>query len=175
MKQLKSLLQSLFVWEVLICIAASAPCQWNPDYSVGTVTGNFNFYYNQTPDQLVEIYPPLYTAGATLTYQWEQSASPDFAESTVVGTQSIYTFSGPLSRSMYYRRKATDGSGNTIYSNTINIEVVSVNWENLNYIRVHDLFTPGVTDWKTVDQLPIGDKLQTTTYFDGLGRPLEKV
>src|SRR3954471_2040080 len=78
--------------------AGNSYAQWNPDYSIGTVTGNYNFNYNQTPAQLVEINSPVYTAGTGLTYQWEQSVTADFTPGTitVVGTQSAYTFSGPL-------------------------------------------------------------------------------
>src|SRR4051812_46729022 len=107
MKQLKLLLQSLFVCQILIGIATPASCQSSPDYLIGTITGNYNFSYNQTPDQLVEIYSPLFL-DARMTFRWEQSATPDFSETTAVGAQSVYTFSGPLSQSMYYRRKATD-------------------------------------------------------------------
>src|SRR3982751_1868632 len=110
MKQLKFLLQSLFVWQILVCIAAPASCQENTDYSIGTITGHYYFSYNQTPDPLVEIYPPSYTTGTNLTYQWEQSAIPDFSEVTPLGAQAVYTFSGPLSQTLYYRRKATDGA-----------------------------------------------------------------
>jgi len=68
-----------------------------------------------------------------------------------------------------------DGLGNIIYSNIFRIDVSSVNWENLNYIRVHNVLVPNQTDWKVIDQLPIGQKLQTTTYLDGLGRAVQKV
>ena len=69
---------------------------------------------------------------------------------------------------------ATTGIG-TNTSNTIQVNLVSENWEDINYIRVHDILTTGVTTWQQADQLPIGQKLQTTTYLDGLGRTLEKV
>ena len=48
-------------------------------------------------------------------------------------------------------------------------------WENQNYIRVHEVLIPGVTDWRGVGNLAIGDKTQTTVYFDGLERPIENV
>lgn len=175
MKQLYKTCFLLLVCIIFWGINGKVFSQWNPNYSIGTVTGKTDFSYNQTPDQLVEITPPLYTTGTALSYQWERSPTPDFAVITFIGTQSSYTFSGPLSETMYYRRKVTDASGNSIYSNIVRIQLVSVNWENINYIREHDLLKPGVTDWKTADQLPIGDKLQTTTYLDGLGRPLQKV
>ena len=48
-------------------------------------------------------------------------------------------------------------------------------WENLNYIRVHEVRVPGVSDWIGVGQLAIGDKSETTVYYDGFGRPVEHV
>jgi hypothetical protein len=75
---------------------------------------------------------------------------------------------------MYYLRKATNAGG-TFYSNTIKINVVSVNWENQSYVREHDVLVAGQTDWKLIDQLTIGNKLQSTTYMDGIGRPIQKV
>lgn len=175
MKQQYMVCKILILCTGFLFSAVNAFAQWNPEYSIGTVTGNYNFSYNQTPDQLAEIYPPVSTAGTALTYQWEQSAVPDFTAITVIGAQSAYTFSGPLSQTTYFRRKVMNGAGSSIYSNVIKIQVVSVNWEDFNYIREHDILKPGVTDWKIIDQLPVGDKLQTTTYLDGLGRPLQKV
>src|SRR4051794_9224857 len=94
---------------LLIVIGVAGSCsesfsqQWNPNYSVGTVTGKYVFDYNTKPDQLVEIIPPV--TGYTLTYQWESSPTPVFPVSnpTIIGTQSSYTFPGPLTQTMYYR------------------------------------------------------------------------
>jgi len=107
MKQLYKVFRVSIIYIGFLFSAINAFAQWNPNYSIGTVTGNYNFSYNQTPDQLVEIYPPLYTTGTTLTYQWEQSLTPDFAAITVIGTQPGYTFSGHLAQSTYFRRKVS--------------------------------------------------------------------
>src|SRR5262249_37875230 len=89
---------------------------------------------------------------------------------------SSYSIPGPLSQNTWYRRKTTyTANGAYIYSNTIKISVVSINWEDINYIREHDVLTTGITSGTSVDQLNIGQKLQTTTYLDGLGRSVEKV
>lgn len=45
----------------------------------------------------------------------------------------------------------------------------------MNYLREHDVLVTGIHDWNAVDNLPIGQKLQNTTYMDGRGRPLQKV
>lgn len=156
-------------------VAFSQP--WNPNYSVGTKTGKYVFDYNTKPDQLEEIVSPVYTA-TTLDYQWEQSYNPVTGFTSIVGaTSSSYSFSQALTQTTYYRRIVSNRvTGSFVYSNIIKIQVASKNWENLNYIREHDVIINNInTDWKAVDQLTIGQKLQTTTYLDGLGRPIEKV
>ncbi len=159
---------------ILLCTTIGATSQWNPNYSIGTSTGKYVFNYNQATDNLVEINSPTYTGG-TFSYQWYQSQTPEGVFTPISNAiQSSYS-PGVLAQTTYYRRKVTDGTGNFIYSNVIKIEVGSVNWEDLNYVREHDVLVPGITDWKAVDQLPIGQKLQTTTYLDGLGRPVQKV
>jgi len=170
----------LFVFAIVAGSISPVFSQWNPAYAIGTSSGNYVYSYNQTPDPLVEIYAPLLVnnTGSTLVYQWEQSSSPVSGFNSIVGaTGSTYSFSGPLQQTTYFRRRTIDVTGGlgNVLSNTFKIQVSSVNWENLNYIREHDVLVPGITDWKTVDQLPIGQKLQVTTYIDGLGRSLEKV
>lgn len=154
--------------------------QFLPNHSVGTITGKYAFSYNQTPDQLVEIVTPI-VPGTTVSYQWESSTTPGFEPGTItiLGSQISYTFSSGtfLGQTTYYRRRTTIiATGKFVYSNVIKLELVSVNWENINYVREHDVLKNNInTDWKTVDQLLIGDKLQTTTYLDGLGRPVQQV
>ena len=118
---------------------------------------------------------PLTAIVPGITYFWEQSNSPDEISFTPVAAPSaiLFSFSNHLTETIYIRRRANGTS--TSYSNVIKYELVSVNWENINYVREHDVLVSGKTDWKVVDQLAVGDKLQTTTYMDGLGRPIQKV
>ena len=175
-KNLKQLLLLLWIGSLGFLNALNAQT-WNPNHSIGTINGVYNFSYNQTPSQLLEITAPL-TPNTGLTYQWESNTSPVFSSPTIVGTATSY--SPPAlnvnSVTTYYRRRSTyTATGAYIYSNIIKISVVSVNWEDVNYIREHDVLKTGNTTWTGVDQLVIGDKLQTTTYLDGLGRNLEKI
>jgi RHS repeat-associated protein len=179
------LLFLILVYQVsFITIAVSQPI-WNPNHSIGTLTGVYNFAYNQTPAQLVEIYPAgLPNTG--FTYQWYSGLTPTTV-TTLIPSATGSSYSPPIlnttSVTMYYQRVTTSGVALTIngnpsfvlYSNIIKIKVVSVNWEDINYIREHDVITTGQTTWTGVDQLAIGSKLQTTTYLDGLGRSIEKV
>ncbi|GGA83098.1 hypothetical protein GCM10011511_02650 [Puia dinghuensis] len=58
---------------------------------------------------------------------------------------------------------------------TTSFQVVSSDWENQNYIRVQDILVAGISDFITIDHLPIGQKRERTTYLDGLGRPIQKL
>ncbi|MBS1578289.1 MAG: RHS repeat-associated core domain-containing protein [Bacteroidetes bacterium] len=174
MKKIKYL--SIIIAAFFFCCFSSLKAQqWNPAYAIGTTTGNYVFNYSQTPDQLVIIHPAV--TGGSAYYQWQQSSIADENSFTDISgaTAASYSFSGPLTQTMYYRQKVSDGLGNVMYSNVFRIDVASVNWENLNYVRVHNVLVPNQTDWKVIDQLPIGQKLQTTTYLDGLGRAVQKV
>ncbi|WP_242675524.1 DUF6443 domain-containing protein, partial [Niastella koreensis] len=167
-----------FISFILLSIANSAFSQfqlWNPNHAIGTVSGNTHFGYNQTPDQLVEIYiAGIPSVGQT--YQWYSNTTPNDAGFAVIpgATQSSYT-PGPLIRNMWFKRQTTNIYGASIFSNVIKLSVVSANWEDRNYIREHNVQVTGITTWQAVDQLPIGQKLQNTNYVDGLGRSVEKV
>jgi hypothetical protein len=147
---------------------------WYSGYSIGTISGKYSFSYNQTPDQLVEINPPG-IPNTGFSYQWESSFTPTtgFQAITTNGGNSSYN-PGPLLQTTYYRRITSNSLG-SVYSNIIKISLVSADWEDLNYIRENDVITTGITDFQAVDGLPIGSKLQTTSYLDGLGRPVEKL
>lgn len=151
--------------------------RWNPSHAIGTVSGKYAYQYGQIPDQLVEIYPAAFTSSG-LTYQWQKSfTAADEGFSDIPNASGInYTPVDQLLQTTYYRRKTTQSpTGTSIVSNIIKLSVVSVNWEDRNYIREHDVSVPGITTWQAVDQLPVGNKMQTTTYMDGLGRSVEKV
>lgn len=140
--------------------------------------GRFAYTYYETPANLVSIIP--YIGSLQVDYQWEKSDKPlsDFVQ--IVGaTNEQLSFSTPLTQTTYFRRKTvwhlTPGNLVSNYSNTIQIEVVSKDWENMNYVRVNEVLVPGQTDWKDVDNLPIGSKLQSTQYADGLGRKIQEI
>jgi RHS repeat-associated protein len=82
-----------------------------------------------------------------------------------------------ISYTRKYRRRVNCG-GEIRYTNeiTINFNYISPNAENRNYTREVDVLVPGVANWNEVEgSLEIGQKLQTTTYLDGFGRPIQKV
>jgi RHS repeat-associated core domain len=154
----------------------SQDTKWDPNHLIRTITNQYNFSYNQIPVKLIEI-RHAGTSSFAFTYQWEKSTT--LLETNFVpisnAQSASYIFTAPLSQTAYYRRKTTDHWNQSVYSNIIKIQIVSVNWEDVNYIREHDIASTGISDWKVIDQLSIGQKLQTTSYLDGLGRPLEKI
>lgn len=177
MRDKKNLSLHLIVCLFFLCPTGSMFAQqWNPGHTIGTSTGNYNFSGNQVPSQMLEIHPAA-IPNTGLTYQWEQSTMPESGFVAINGaTASSYNLSAPLTQTLYFRRKTTYPSNNNfIYSNTIKIKLVSVNWEDINYVREHNVTTIGITTWQQVDQLPIGQKLQSTTYMDGLGRSVQSV
>ncbi len=162
-----SLISVLFLGSIVEAVA-----QYN-FFDIVPVNGKYSFSYNQVPDNLVPVYP---NPAGFVTYVWESSLTPSFETFQVVGSNNaVYTFPGALIQTTYFRRKTVYTQSFTYISNVVKIEVVSANWENLIYVREHDVLIPGLIDWKAIDQLAIGDKLQSTTYLDGLGRPIQKV
>lgn len=177
------MLQRKYFWlfsllSLILSIAANdATAQkWNPNHSVSPISGKVTYQNGQTPDQLIEIYAATISP-ASLIYEWQvnYTANEDnFVPVSAGGSQSSYT-AGPIFQTTYYRRKTTHSSGAYIYSNVIKLTVVSASWEDRNFIREHTIKVTGITTAQAVEQLPIGQKFQSTTYFDGLGRNVQEV
>ena len=53
--------------------------------------------------------------------------------------------------------------------------ILQFDTSNLKREGILNILVSGVTNLETIDSLPIGQKLQTTTYLDGLGRPIQKI
>jgi RHS repeat-associated protein len=142
-------------------------------YDIHAVGENYKVSYLATPPVLEPIIP---YAGGYNYVRWESSSIPlsGFVTAAGVPNTLTYTNATPLQSTTYYRR-ITNIGGIEYTSNTIKLEVVSINNENMNYIREHTVLVPALSQWTAIDQLPIGDKLQTTTYIDNIGRPLQKV
>ncbi len=114
-------------------------------------------------------------ACTTVTYQWQQSV--ENGPWTNIGTTESYPASAPLIKKNTRIRRAVTCGAETLYTNILDLTMVYVspNAENRNYVRTNDIWVRNVQNWIEADQLPIGDKQQSTTYFDGLGRPLQTV
>ncbi|MBX3254205.1 MAG: RHS repeat-associated core domain-containing protein [Chitinophagaceae bacterium] len=167
---------SLAIALLVIAIAGKSQ-SLNPGHAIGPVNGVYHYNYNQTPAQLVEI-RPVAISGTGYSYQWYSSFAPEGTFNPVSTATAASYSPGILTQTTYYRRRTQVtvlGISLYIWSNVVKLSVVSANWEDRNYVREHEVLKKGVTTWQAVDQLAIGDKLQTTTYLDGLGRSVQKI
>jgi len=117
---------------------------------------------------------PAQNGTGVFTYRWQYSSdginwnyfSPD--ENTLSLTL------GNIFASTYYHVEVNSG-GTRMYTTAAQVIVGAANLD-LNYIRTRTINRPGITDKGTSDGLtdPF-DVQQVTTYFDGLGRPVQTV
>jgi len=130
------------------------------------------------------------------TYQWQ--SSPDEINWTNISSTTITG----ITANTYYRRITTCGAG-IAYSNTIRVKVqvvvsqpvpdgstapvagtitvvampayTGMDVENMNYVRTRVISRP-ITDTATASsETNVYSVSQTTSYFDGLGRPIQTV
>jgi len=133
----------------------------------------------QSPIPALEGSPVTFTAvpvnqGANTAYTWQLNGVTASGVSGTTYTPTISTGSDIQTVSVTMSPPAgtcPQTSGSTSSS----FQLVSSDWENQNYIRVQDILIAGVTNWITIDNLPIGQKRERTTYLDGLGRPIQKL
>ena len=93
------------------------------NHEIVTATGVYSFNYNQVPDGIISVGTPP----AGFNFQWEKSAEPVNGFTSINGaTGASYYSTTPLTETNYFRRRSTQGS-TTIYSNTIQLSLVSVN------------------------------------------------
>ena len=112
------------------------------------------------------------SVNSTYSYQWQ--SSPDNTNWTNIGDTNLTYNPGTLTATVYYRVEVTSGTFSG-YSNTCEV-LIGTSQTDRNYIRQRTIVRPGITDTVTADQLTSpSDVMQATTYFDGLGRPIQKV
>ncbi len=102
-------------------------------------------------------------------YSWEESIAG--SPWVVIGNTRNFPGTTPITENRQYRRKATC-VGQSAYSNILNVipDYTFIDNENRNYLREYSVLVPAISSIYQADQLPVGDKIQTTTYLDGLGR-----
>ncbi len=140
----------------------------------GSLNGGHYITYNtqpvitQNPATGGQCYPADYG------YTWERSLENGPWE--IIGTGIDYPQNMPITGDCAIRRKVSCGGEDT-YTTPILFKIIynSPNTENLNYVRTNTINVPGVRSWPQADQLPTGDKVQSTTYLDAFGRPVQEV
>lgn len=141
-------------------------------YDIQSLNLKYSFTYQQVPDQLLAVNSAANTGNTG--YKWQKATKPDDAAFSDIGSATGATYTPPLlTTNTWYRRITYKSPTVFYYSNTVKYEVTALGWEDLNYVREHSVLKAGKTTWETVDQLAIGDKLVSTVYYDGLGRPIQ--
>lgn len=125
--------------------------------------------------------------GALSQYSYSWQTSLDGTTWQSIGTGANFP-SFALTNNNIRIRRMTSISGNSpnplyppkylvAYSNELIFTTYyqSVDYENLNYLREHNVLTRGVTTWEQADALPNGLQKQITSYVDGLGRHIQTV
>lgn len=146
-----------------------------------------DFAFNTIPSVTQTAPTGGYTAsGYTLYYEWEFSVNG--GPWTYFGSGQAYPNYAIRYSNTRIRRKATITVGITAglqvppeyltgYSNEINFTThyQTADFENRNYIRENTALVRGIDHWEDADGLAIDKKIQTTTYLDGLSRPIQTV
>lgn len=145
-----------------------------PQYMGLLVPGILNIPAGTVPGILTytKIEDPV--CSGTVHYEWQ--SSPDNTNwSPISGTDAISYSPGILNATIYYRVAVLCGTTVLGYSNSSLITVGTVN-SDLNYIKERSILKPGILDKTSSDGLTLPqDVMQSTRYFDGLGRPVQTV
>ena len=171
-----------------------------PQLVAGTISaaGTTSLIFGADPGDVTSAAPA--GGNGVYSYQWDTSA--DNVNWLPVSGATGLTFDPGSLYAQTYVRMAVTSNGATALSNVIAFSVgaatnapvsgsgstgtatvipmpgnyATVDPTNLNYIRTRTLSKPGVSDTATADALTsVFDALQSTEYFDGLGRSMEVV
>ncbi|HLZ86163.1 MAG TPA: DUF6443 domain-containing protein, partial [Puia sp.] len=112
---------------------------------------------------------------SSLTYEWQQSV--EGGPWQPIGSGEAYPSGAPALVGNTLIRRKVMCSNQVLFTNTLpfTVNYSAASAEPYNYIRVSDVAIPGISSFEQMDQLAIGQKAQTTQYFDGLGKPIETV
>jgi RHS repeat-associated protein len=147
-----------------------------PPLNPGTITGGGTVAFNTLPVVTQTAATGSACNATDYIYTWERSINN--GTWLAFGTTGInYPANVPIIGTCKIRRKVRCVYED-VYSNEISFTLLpytSPNAENKNYVRVNNILIPNVYSWPQADNLPTGDKVQTTTYYDGLGRAIQSV
>ena len=131
--------------------------------------------YNQAPLQIQQ-HQAIGGLCTSKVYTWEVCYNHENWIFLASGIDLPLSAHPPITTDTRIRRKVECGS-DVLYSNILSYDIIYQSpWEeNRNYLRVNNVLKPGIKSWPEADQLAIGDKLQRTTYSDGLARTIQQV
>jgi RHS repeat-associated protein len=149
---------------------------------------SYSVQYNTSPSIVAQPSSGgmLVTPGGQYSYSWEASvnngpwqqigtsaAFPNYAiTENRVAIRRVVTITGVPS-SVYSLPEKYWKSTSTAFVFTYYYQ--SVDFENRNYIRESTVLTRGIDRWEDADLLTADKKVQSTTYLDGLSRPVQVV
>ena len=108
--------------------------------------------------------------GTISSRQWTKISGPAVTMSNT--TTNTATLTNILPGNYTFKFTATDNTGDS-QSDYVNVSVYPVN--NHNYVREQVVAVKGILSDSDVPSLPIGNRVESYNYFDGLGRAIESV
>ena len=146
-----------------------------PPLSGGEIRSTSYIFNVTVSPLLISGYPAGGSNCTTYTYYWEASVAGK-PWVTIHTGEDFKASAYPFTDNTLIRRKVVNCSGEQTYSNTISISYQPADLEPAyNYIRTIDVWQKGVSSWTQADMLPVGKRLQSTAYLDGLGRTIQTV
>jgi RHS repeat-associated protein len=110
--------------------------------------------------------------GSIASLAWSQTAG---APVTMTGANTLTLGLSNLHAGAYsFVLTATDDFGESKATSPVTV-TVNAPANNHNFITTSVVQVAGVSDPATIDGMPVGNKSESTTYFDGLGRPEQTV
>jgi RHS repeat-associated protein len=109
----------------------------------------------------------------TFSYQWQKSTVSDpYVWTDISGATGLNYSPGSVPVTTYYVRKVTCGS-QIVYSNVCKVEIAAPKY---NVVRNRTIAKPGVSTLADANLLTSPfDVIETSAYFDGLGRPSQTI
>lgn len=126
------------------------------------------------PGNLTYVPVQLPACSDGIHYQWQSSAD-NINWSATSGPDAAVYAPGAINATTYYRVTVYCGTQSLGYSNSCMVTVGQI-ISDLNYIISRSFSKPGIPDKATADGITATtDVQQSTTFFDGLGRPVQTV
>ena len=149
----------------------------------GEIKGPSKCYkIGERPDRIISLYEALPLEGETITYSWERKQNGVWCSIENATSSSLYP--EPIGvMSEYYRRKAIDSSGNSAYSNTVEIlPVLTAGEIDIHYTDENSTLTlsnsippnsvEAVLNWQSSADLDVWVDLPDTTMSITIDKPL---
>jgi RHS repeat-associated protein len=88
------------------------------------------------------------------------------------------TITGGINKESVRIKRSTICNGVELFTNILEFSYgtsLTYTKENQNYIRENTILIKNIASWAESEVLPTGEKIQATTYYDGLARPMQEM